>query len=118
MLRWLLYKNMLLRTNARSIYIMYERNRDQLDESSPENFFEGILTHITERNHPFGKADRILKIKEIILLHGRPKNLIDTCAYYSAADIGIDSANVKKFSYIQRRSRVELLSRGYRLNDH
>ena len=116
MLRWVLHKNMLMRANARSLFLMFERNAEQLAEITPEDFFEGMLANIAERNHPLAKTEKILQIKEVISSHGRPKNLIDACVYYSVADIGIDPSDLRKLSYIQRFCRVELIKRGYRLN--
>lgn len=116
MLRWLLHKNMLISTNANSINIIYEKNKEDLSEANSEEFFEKILSIIVKRNHPFAKDEKILQIRETILSHGRPKTLIDACAYYSAADIGIDVSDAEKFSYIKRRCRVELVKKGYRTN--
>lgn len=116
MLRWFLHKNMLMRTNVRSMFLIYERNAKQLEVTDPGDFFEGMLVKIAERNHTFSKTEKILKIKEVISLHGRPKNLIDACVYYSLADLGVDPTDARKYSYIQRYCRVELVKRGYRLN--
>lgn len=118
MLRWFINKNMLMRTNVRSMSLMYERSAQQFGDIDQEDFFEGMLIKISQRNHPFSKAEKALKIREIISSLGRPKNLIDACVYYSAADIGVDPADIKKLSYIRRYCRVELVKRGYRFNAH